>query len=81
MRVSTAPVRPEVQERLRLSRLEAETLQERDIRCPTCGFRIQRVYSDATGHLNMKSHCGIRQTYLLRKRLPIRELAGISFMI
>ena len=54
MRVSTAPVRPEVQERLRLSRLEAETLQERDIRCPTCGFRIQRAYSDATGHLSVK---------------------------
>ena len=54
MRVSPAPVSPEVQERLRLSRLEAETLQERDIRCPTCGFRIQRVYSDATGHLSVK---------------------------
>ncbi len=54
MRVSATSVRPEVQERLRLSRLEAETLQERDIRCPTCGFRIQRVYSDATGHLSVK---------------------------
>lgn len=54
MRVSATSVRPEVQERLRLSRLEAETLQERDIRCPICGFRIQRVYSDATGHLSVK---------------------------
>lgn len=54
MRASATSVRPEVQERLRLSRLEAETLQERDIRCPTCGFRIQIVYSDATGHLSVK---------------------------
>ena len=54
MKVSVAPVRPEVQERLRLSRLEAETLRERDICCPTCGFKIQRVYSDATGHLSVK---------------------------
>ena len=54
MRASATSVRPEVQERLRLSRLGAETLQERDIRCPTCGFRIQRVYSDATGHLSVK---------------------------
>lgn len=54
MKVSVASVSPEVQERLRLSRLEAEALWERDICCPTCGFRIQRVYSDATGHLSVK---------------------------
>ena len=27
---------------------------ERDILCPVCGFRIQRVFSDATGHLRVK---------------------------
>ncbi len=37
-----------------LSRVEAESLKERDILCPTCGFRIQRVFSDATGHLSVK---------------------------
>ena len=40
---------PEIQKRLLLSRVEAESLKERDIRCPTCGFKIQRVFSDATG--------------------------------
>ena len=31
-----------------------ESLKERDILCPTCGFKIQRVFSDATGHLSVK---------------------------
>lgn len=44
----------DVKERLLLSRMEVETLMERDILCPICGFRIQRVYSDATGHLSVK---------------------------
>ena len=47
-------VAPEIQKRLLLSRVEAESLKERDILCPTCGFRIQRVFSDATGHLSVK---------------------------
>ena len=45
---------PEIQNKLLLSRVEAESLKERDILCPTCGFRIQRVFSDATGHLSVK---------------------------
>ena len=49
-----AQVAPEIQKRLLLSRVEAESLKERDILCPTCGFRIQRVFSDATGHLSVK---------------------------
>ena len=49
MRVQTQ-VAPEIQKRLLLSRVEAESLKERDIFCPTCGFRIQRVFSDTTGH-------------------------------
>ena len=49
MRLQTQ-VAPEIQKRLLLSRVEAESLKERDILCPTCGFRIQRVFSDATGH-------------------------------
>jgi len=47
-------VAPDVKHRLLLSRMEAESLKERDILCPTCGFRIQRVFSDATGHLSVK---------------------------
>ena len=53
MRVQT-PIAPDTRRRLLLSRMEAETLKERDILCPTCGFRIQRVFSDATGHLSVK---------------------------
>ena len=53
MRLQTR-VAPEIQKRLLLSRVEAESLKERDILCPTCGFRIQRVFSDATGHLSVK---------------------------
>lgn len=39
MRLQTQ-VAPEIQKRLLLSRVEAESLKERDILCPTCGFRI-----------------------------------------
>ena len=53
MRLQTQ-VAPEIQKRLLLSRVEAESLKERDILCPICGFRIQRVFSDATGHLSVK---------------------------
>ena len=40
--------------KLLLSRIEAETLQERDLLCPVCGFRIQTLYSDISGHLRVK---------------------------
>ena len=53
MRLPTQ-VAPEIQKRLLLSRVEAESLKERDILCPICGFRIQRVFPDATGHLSVK---------------------------
>ena len=36
------------------SRIESDSLKERDLLCPHCGFRIQTVYSDATGHLRIK---------------------------
>ena len=49
-----AKIAPDTRKRLLLSRIEAESLKERDILCPTCGFRIQRVFSDATGHLSVK---------------------------
>ena len=50
MRLQTQ-VAPEIQKRLLLSRVEAESLKERDILCPTCGFRIQGEFSEETGHL------------------------------
>lgn len=45
---------PEREKRLLLSRMEAESLEERDLRCPACGFRIQTLYSDVSGHLRVK---------------------------
>ena len=54
MRLQTQ-VAPEIEKRLLLSRVEAESLKKSVIfSAPTCGFRIQRVFSDATGHLSVK---------------------------
>ena len=36
--------------KLQLSRLETEGLRLREIRCPYCGYLVERVFSDATGH-------------------------------
>lgn len=36
--------------KLRLSRSETEGLSLRDIRCPYCGYLVERVFSDVTGH-------------------------------
>lgn len=54
MREQAVQLAPEVRKRLMLSRIEADTLKERDILCPMCGFKIQKVFSDATGHLSVK---------------------------
>ncbi len=43
MRVRTQ-VAPEIQKRLLLSRVEAESLKERDILCPTCGFQDSKSF-------------------------------------
>lgn len=42
------------QKLLMQSRIEVDTLNERDILCPACGFRVQQVFSDAVGHLKIK---------------------------
>ena len=68
MRLQTQ-VEPEIQKRLLLSRVEAESLKERDILCPTCGFRIQRVFSDATGHLSVRARNALIGKNLIK--LPI----------
>ena len=36
--------------KLRLSRSETEGLCLRDIHCPYCGYLVERVFSDITGH-------------------------------
>lgn len=41
--------------KLNLSRSEAEGLSMRDIRCPYCGYLVERVFSDVTGHKMV--HC------------------------
>ena len=41
--------------KLRLSRCETEGLSLRDIRCPYCGYLVERVFSDVTGHKMV--HC------------------------
>lgn len=41
--------------KLRLSRSETEGLSLRDIRCPYCGYLVERVFSDVTGHKMV--HC------------------------
>ena len=44
-----AQASPVTNRKLLLSRIEAESLQERDLLCPVC-----RLYSDASGHLRVK---------------------------
>lgn len=41
---------PVLWKKLLKSRTEAENLTMRDIRCPFCGFLVDRVYSDISGH-------------------------------
>jgi predicted Zn-ribbon and HTH transcriptional regulator len=40
----------EVRRKLHISKLEAENLTLRDIACPYCGYLVERVFSDITGH-------------------------------
>ena len=45
---------PEVLRLLELSWQEVEEMDKRDLKCPICGFRIEGVYSDRTGHAEVK---------------------------
>ena len=45
---------PEVLRLLELSWAEVEEMEKRDLKCPICGFRIQGVYADRTGHVEIK---------------------------
>ena len=51
---SRRPIPPDVRRKLLQSRIEADELSQREIRCPHCGYLIQKVFSDATGHLSIK---------------------------
>ena len=33
---------------------EVEQMEKRDLKCPICGFRVEGVYADRTGHANIK---------------------------
>lgn len=45
---------PEVLRLLELSRLEVEGMSRKELRCPICGFRIQGMYEDRAGHVEVK---------------------------
>ncbi len=49
------PVSQDVLYKLRLSSQETEGLSLREIRCPYCGYLVERVFSDVTGHKMV--HC------------------------
>ncbi len=41
---------PEIKRKLQISKSETDTLALREIRCPYCGYLVERVFSDASGH-------------------------------
>lgn len=48
------PISEEIRKKLYRSRIECSMLEKRDLRCPYCGFLIDRIYSDAAGHRESK---------------------------
>ena len=53
------PPPPEVQEKLIRSFQESREMTERKLPCPVCSARIEGVFSDGTGHVNVKCRkCG-----------------------
>ncbi|MDD3416978.1 MAG: hypothetical protein PHY47_23785 [Lachnospiraceae bacterium] len=53
MRVMRQPAK-DIMHKLLKSRIEAESLKERDLRCPICNFMLHTIYSDMSGHLRVK---------------------------
>ena len=45
-----SPLSADNRYKLLLSRSESAGLQLREIHCPYCGFLVERVFSDVTGH-------------------------------
>lgn len=48
------PLAVDIQRKLILSQKESATLERRDLNCPYCGFLLDRIFSDATGHRESK---------------------------
>ena len=48
------PPSSDILEKILLSQKEVEGMQKRDLRCPICGYRIQGVFADRTGHAEVK---------------------------
>ena len=44
----------EIRMKAELSRKEAESLIERDLKYPECGYKAGTVFSDCTGHLTIR---------------------------
>ena len=47
-------VSEEARRKAELSRREAESLVERELKCPECGYKAGTVFSDCTGHLTIR---------------------------
>lgn len=45
-----AEISADVQQKLRKSKAETAGLTMRDINCPLCGYLVERVFSDISGH-------------------------------
>lgn len=44
----------EARRKAELSRQEAESLIERELRCPECGYKAGTVFSDCRGHMTIR---------------------------
>lgn len=53
-RYDRSPPPPEIREKLEMSAKESVGLTLRDIKCPDCGFTIEKVFSDIRGHFLAK---------------------------
>lgn len=50
------PLSPVVKEKLDRSLMESRELTERELYCPYCGWYINTLYSDCSGHFKAKCH-------------------------
>ena len=48
------PLLPEVKQKIELSIAESRNLTERELHCPYCGWYINTLYSDCSGHFKAK---------------------------
>lgn len=60
------PMSPETEQKVLKSYAESLELTERELRCPSCSFYIQTLFSDVSGHLKVKCpNCKVITTYNL----------------